>query len=120
MLFIMSIFLVILLLDQLINRKLIKKFDIHQSEQGRQYVSDIHKYVENILHIGNLIIIVLAIMDFPELKPLIFLGAAAMFVFRSIMEKNYSETSRKYILSTVTGGLFLLGGAVYMIGISLM
>lgn len=120
MLFIMSIFLVILLLDQLINRKLIKKFDIRQSEQGRRYFSDIHKYVENILHISNFIIIVLAVMEFSELMPLIFIGPAVMFVYRSIMERKNLEGSRKYILSAVTGGLFILGAAVYTIGISLI
>ncbi|PAV31496.1 hypothetical protein CIL05_02240 [Virgibacillus profundi] len=110
---ILIILIAILILDQFINRRLIKKWDMQIPELEGKYVNKLHKYGERILYWISFIVMIIAINEFPHLRILIFLGMAIMFAFRTIMKWNFTRENKTYLLSAVTCGLFIMGSVVY-------
>ncbi|WHX28115.1 DUF4181 domain-containing protein [Virgibacillus halodenitrificans] len=104
---------VILVLDQLINRKLIKKLSIEESDLGKKYVSKLHKYGEGILYWTSFIVMILTINEFPHLRIFIFIGMTILFAFRTIMKWVYARERKTYLLSAITCVLFILGSISY-------
>ncbi|MYL46395.1 DUF4181 domain-containing protein [Virgibacillus halodenitrificans] len=114
---IIIILFLILVLDQLINRKLIKKLSIEESDLGKKYVSKLHKYGEGILYWTSFVVMILTINEFPHLRILIFVGMTILFAFRTIMKWVYARERKTYLLSAITCVLFILGSVTYgMIG----
>ncbi|GAA0416049.1 DUF4181 domain-containing protein [Agaribacter marinus] len=113
MISILSILIAIFILDQFINRSLIKKWDIEIPELERKYVNKLHKYVEKILYCSSFIVMIIAINEFSHLRIFIFISMAVMFAFRTIMKWTFTKESKTYLLSAVTCGLFIVGSIVY-------
>lgn len=113
MIAIFTILVAILILNIFINRKLIKKLNIEDSELDKKYVNKLHKYVEGILNWTSYIVMIIAIIDFPHLKILIFVSMTAVFAFRTIMEWIFTRESKTYLLSAITCALFILGSVTY-------
>ncbi len=110
---IIIILIAILVLDQFINRKLITKLNIEESDLGKKYVNKIHKYGERILYGFSFIVLIIAMNDFPHLRILIFIGMTVLFAFRTGMEWIYARESKTYLLSAITSVLFILGLVIY-------
>ena len=113
MIAIFTILIAILLLDQIINRKLITKLNIEESELDKKYVNKLHKYVEIILYWTSFSVMIIAITEFPHLRILIFVGMAAVLAFRTIMKWMFTRESKTYLLSAITCVLFILGSVTY-------
>jgi hypothetical protein len=105
----------ILILDQLINRRLIKRLHITEAELEKKYVNNPHKYGEKLLYSISFIVMFFAIYEFHQLRIFIFIGMAALFAFRTLMKWKHAEGNRSYILSSVTCGLFVVGAVVYAV-----
>lgn len=103
----------ILVLDQFINRKLIKKLNIKRSDLGKKYVNKLHNYGEGILYWASFIVMIIAINELPYLRILIFVGMTALFAFRTIMKWIYVRERKTYLLSAITCVLFILGSVTY-------
>ncbi|MFC4662723.1 MULTISPECIES: DUF4181 domain-containing protein [Oceanobacillus] len=73
-----SFVIAILILNHFVNRYLMKKWEIQIADLGRKYVNRLHKYGERILYLVNLIVMVIAINDFPHLRIWIFIGMATV------------------------------------------
>src|SRR5699024_10537378 len=56
---IITILIAILILDQFINRKLVTKLGIEESELGKKYVNKLHKYGERILYWTSFIVMII-------------------------------------------------------------
>ncbi|WP_080875959.1 DUF4181 domain-containing protein [Oceanobacillus timonensis] len=110
---ILTMIIVILILDHFINRYLIKKWDIQTSDLGLKYVNKLHKYGERILYLGSLIVLVIAVNDFPDLRIWVFISMAVLFAFRTIMKWTYAKENKTYLLNAVTCGLFIVSSFVY-------
>lgn len=113
MIAIITIAIAILILDQFINRKLIKKLNIEDSVLDEKYVNKIHKYFERILYGTSFIVMIIAINEFLHLRILIFVGMVAVFGFRTIMQWMFTRENKTYLLSAVTCVLFILGSVTY-------
>lgn len=113
MLVIIAILLIIFILDLLINRKLIKKLHIEQSDLDKEYVNKLHKYGERTLYWTSIIVLIITVSDFPQLRILVFMGITASFAFRMIMQWIYTKEDKTYFLSAVTFVLFTLGSVTY-------
>lgn len=113
MLVIITIVLIIFILDLLINRKLIKKLHIEQSDLDKEYVNKLHKYGERTLYWTSIIVLIITVSDFPHLRILVFVGITASFAFRMIMQWIYTKEAKTYFLSAVTFVLFTLGSVTY-------
>lgn len=107
------ILIVILVLDQLINRSLIKRENIEVNDQETKYVNMWHKYGEKITYWVTFILMIISINDLHHLRFIIFLGPAILFAFRTFMEWNFARQNKTYLLSTVTFVLFIIGSIVY-------
>lgn len=107
------ILIAILVLDQFINRKLIAKFNIEESDLGTKYVNKLHKYGEKILYWTSFIGMIIVINEFLHLGILIFVGMTAVFAFRTIMKRIYQKESKTYLLSAITCVLSILGLVAY-------
>lgn len=108
------IFICILILDILIHKKLPKKLNIQVQEKGYSYVNTFHKYGERILYLVMIFVFVILVAEnLTQFYFLIFICPALMFGFRTYIEWKFIRNSKKYILSALTFGLFLLGLAVY-------
>src|SRR5699024_12685620 len=103
----------IIIVDQVIKRKLITKLNIEETELVITYVNKIHKYGEKTLYWTSFIVMITAINEFPHLRILIFGGMAAVFAFRTIMKWIVTRESKTYILSSITCVLFILGSVTY-------
>ncbi|WP_339229305.1 DUF4181 domain-containing protein [Oceanobacillus sp. FSL K6-2867] len=103
----------ILILDQFINRSLIKKLHIEKAELESKYVNKLHKYGERVLYWSSFIVMIISIQEFHHLRLFIFIGMAILFAFRTIMKWNFMKESKTYFLSAVTCGLFIAGLIVY-------
>lgn len=110
---IISILFVMIIIDQFINRKLIKKLNIEEPALDEKYVNKLHKFVERILYLSSYIVMILTVNEFPHLRIWVFLGLSAVFGFRTIMEWNFKRGSKIYLLSAITCGLFILGAITY-------
>src|SRR5699024_5308892 len=110
---IITILIAILILDQFINRKLVTKLNIEESELGKKYVNKLQKYGERILYWTSFIVMIIAINEFLNLRILIFVGMAAVFAFRTIMKWIFIRESKTYLLSAITCVLFILGSFIY-------
>ncbi|QUW22682.1 DUF4181 domain-containing protein [Sporosarcina sp. Marseille-Q4063] len=115
MIAIITILIAILILDQFINRKLITKLNIEESELDVKYVNKLHKYGERILYWASFIVMIIAINEFPRLRILIFVSMAAVFAFRTIMKSIFTRESKTYLLSAITCVLFILGLVIYRV-----
>lgn len=113
MIAIFTILIAILISDQFINRKLITKLNIEDSELDKEYVNKLHKYVERMLYWTSFTLMIKAINEFLHLRILIFVGMAAVFAFRTIMKWIFTRGSKTYLLSAVTCFLFILGSVTY-------
>jgi hypothetical protein len=113
MIAIIVILFCIFIMDQLINRKLIKKMNMEEADLEKRYVNKTHKYVENILHWATLLLIAALISDYHQLRLFIFIVPSLMFAFRAIMKWKYSTDNQTYLLSAVTCVLFIIGSIVY-------
>src|SRR5699024_11993892 len=89
------------------------KLNIEESDLGKKYVNKLHKYGEGILYWISLIVIMIAVNEFPHLRILIFVGMTAVFAFRTIMKWIYARESKTYLLSAITCVLFILGSVIY-------
>ncbi|WP_167263051.1 DUF4181 domain-containing protein [Alkalibacillus almallahensis] len=107
------ILICILILDQLINKNLIKRNSIEQTASRSKYVNKIHKYGELILYGATMIVMVLSVIEFYYLRLLIFIGPGITFAFRTIMKWKFTNQDKTYLLSAVTCGLFMIGSIVY-------
>lgn len=101
----------ILILDYLINKKLMDYFNME--EPVNKYVNQWHKYIENAIYLIHLIIIVITITDYESYRVLIFIIAAIMFLFRAFMQFKYEKEDKTYLLSLVSVGLFVMATIVY-------
>ncbi|HLR52486.1 MAG TPA: DUF4181 domain-containing protein [Candidatus Avamphibacillus sp.] len=110
---IITILIAILILDQFINRKLVTKLGIEESELGKKYVNKLHKYGERILYWTSFIVMIIEINEFLNLRILIFVGMTAVFAFRTIMKWIFIRESKTYLLSAITCVLFILGSVIY-------
>ena len=115
MIAITTILIAILILDQIINRKLIRKLNIKESELDKKYVSKLHKYVETILYGTSFIVMILAITEYPHLRIFIFVGMTVVFAFRSIFKWIFTRESKTYLLSAITCTLSILGLLTYLV-----
>ncbi|WP_018930702.1 DUF4181 domain-containing protein [Gracilibacillus lacisalsi] len=113
MIAIIVIIFCIFILDQLINRKLIKKMNIEAADLENRYVNKTHKYVENILHWATLLLIAASISDYHQLRLFLFIVPSLMFAFRAIMKWKFATDNQTYLLSSVTCVLFIMGLIVY-------
>ncbi|SES18186.1 protein of unknown function [Gracilibacillus ureilyticus] len=112
---IIIILIVILILDLILKKTIIKMRNIEVLDPEKKYVNKLHKYGERILSLVNILIIVLAMSEYPHLRPLIFIGPGILVAYRTIMEwKNAKETGT-YLISASTSGLFFTGSIVYVI-----
>ncbi|AIF45280.1 DUF4181 domain-containing protein [Virgibacillus sp. SK37] len=107
------ILLVIFVLDQFINRKLIKNLNIEESDLGKKYVNKLHKYGEGILYWTSFLVMILTINEFLHFRILIFIGMTILFAFRTIMKWVYEKERKTYLLSAITCVLFILGSVTY-------
>ncbi|MFD1361718.1 DUF4181 domain-containing protein [Lentibacillus salinarum] len=110
---IIAIMIAILVLDHFINRKLITKLNIEESDLGKTYVNKLHKYGEGILYWTSFIVMIIAISDFKYLRIFIFIGMTVVFAFRTIMKWIYAKENKTYLLSATTCALFILGSVIY-------
>jgi len=115
MIIIITIAITILILDQLINRKLIKKLNIEDSDLDLKYVNNLHKYVEGILYWTSFSVMIIAVLEILHLRILIFVGMAVVFAFRTIMQWIFTKESNTYLLSSITCVLFIIGSVTYWI-----
>ncbi|MCT2534863.1 DUF4181 domain-containing protein [Aquibacillus koreensis] len=107
------ILICIVILDHLINRHQIKKKKIDVSDLGIKYVNKLHKYGEKTLYWITMIIMILSITDFQQLRLFIFIGPGITFAYRTIMKWKFAKQNRTYLLSAVSCGLFIVGTIVY-------
>ncbi|MDT8862789.1 DUF4181 domain-containing protein [Alkalihalobacillus sp. MEB130] len=105
----------IFILDQFINRRLIKRKNIEVPELKFRRVNRIHENGEKILYFVNLLVMIQAIMFSPHLRIFIFIGPGFMFAFRTFMEWKYAADKQTYLLSGVTCGLFIIGSVVFAV-----
>lgn len=60
-----------------------------------------------------MILMIISINEFPDLRILIFVGMVAVFAFRTIMQWIFTKEDKTYFLSAITCGLFTLGSVVF-------
>src|SRR5699024_12460084 len=110
---IITILIAILILDQFINRKLVTKLGIEESELGKKYVNKLHKYGERILYWTSFIVMIIEINEFLNLRIFIFVGMTAVFACRTIMKWIFIRESKTYLLTALTCVLFILVSVIY-------
>ncbi|WP_163580556.1 DUF4181 domain-containing protein [Gracilibacillus saliphilus] len=114
MIVIIVILFCIFIMDQLINRKLIKKMNMEEADLEKRYVNKTHKYVENILHWATLLLIPASITgEYHRLRLFLFIVPSLMFAFRAMMKWKFATDNQTYLLSAVTCVLFITGSIVY-------
>lgn len=100
-------------LNYLIINILTRKLGIKKPDLENQYVNTVHKYGDKILNWTIIIVIVISITSYPNLRILIFIVPCILYAFSTLMEWSYVKQNKTYLLSAVSCGLFIIGSLVY-------
>ena len=110
---ILIILICIVVSNYILNNILTRKLSIKKRDYENKYVNTLHKYGEIILHWTTIIVMVISITSFPNLRILIFIVPCILFTFSTLMEWSYVKQDKTYLLSAVSCGLFIIGSIVY-------
>lgn len=109
------VFIGIVILSIVINKFLVRKFQIVIPESEEKYVNRLHRTVGKIFDVGMIIAISLTFTEFPQYTILVFIIPAMQQLFRFIMEFLFNYENKRYIISANTSCLLFIGAIVYNI-----